>query len=293
MSTTKARENLRALLDRGELVVAPGVFDGITAHLVKRTGQPAAYMTGAGVAASGFGLPDIGLVTATEMAERARMLVGVLGDIPLIADADTGYGMAMNVVRTVQLYEQAGVAAIQLEDQVFPKRCGHLTDKRVVDAAEFEQTLAAALDARTDDNLLVVARTDARAPMGLDAAIERANLYGRAGADVIFVEAPQSVEEIERIAREVETPLLINLVLGGMTPLESATRLQELGFAIAIHPSNPLARAVLGMLEGLCELNGGNVADHLPSRPAEFFNLVGMAEWLDLDTKYARLEEVR
>ena len=293
MPTTKARETLRALLERGELVVAPGVFDGITAHLVKRTGQPAAYMTGAGVAASGFGLPDIGLVTATEMAERARMLVGVLGDIPLIADADTGYGMAMNVVRTVQLYEQAGVAAIQLEDQVFPKRCGHLTDKRVVDAAEFEQTLAAALDARTDDNLLVVARTDARAPLGLDAAIERANLYGRAGADVIFVEAPQSVEEIERIAREVETPLLINLVLGGMTPLESATRLQELGFAIAIHPSNPLARAVLGMLEGLCELNGGNVADHLPSRPAEFFNLVGMAEWLDLDTKYARLEEVR
>jgi 2-methylisocitrate lyase-like PEP mutase family enzyme len=293
MTTTTTRQNLRTLLDRGELVVAPGVFDGITAHLARRTNQSAAYMTGAGVAASGFGLPDIGLVTATEMAERARMLVGALGDVPLIADADTGYGAAMNVVRTVRLYEQAGVAAIQLEDQVFPKRCGHLDDKRVVDAAEFEQTLAAALDARTDENLLIVARTDARAPLGLDAAIERANLYGRAGADLIFVEAPQSVEEIERIAREVETPLLINLVLGGMTPLESAARLEELGFAIAIHPSNPLARAVLGMLEGLCELNGSNVADHLPSRPAEFFNLVGMAEWLDLDTKYARLEEVR
>jgi 2-methylisocitrate lyase-like PEP mutase family enzyme len=291
MPTTKARQNLRALLDRGELVVAPGIFDGITAHLVKRTGQQAAYMTGAGVAASGFGLPDIGLVTATEMAERARMLVGVLGDIPLIADADTGYGAAMNVVRTVALYEQAGVAAIQLEDQVFPKRCGHLTDKHVVDAAEFELTLAAALDARTDDNLLVVARTDARAPLGLDAAIERANRYAQAGADVIFVEAPQSIEEIERIAREVQAPLLINLVLGGMTPLESATRLQELGYAIAIHPSNPLARAVLGMLEGLCELSGGNVADHLPTRPAEFFNLVGMAEWLALDATYARLED--
>ncbi len=293
MTTTAARQNLRTLLDGGELIVAPGVFDGITAHLARRTNQSAAYMTGAGVAASGFGLPDIGLVTATEMAERARMLVGALGDVPLIADADTGYGAAMNVVRTVRHYEQAGVAAIQLEDQVFPKRCGHLDDKRVVEAAEFEQTLAAALDSRTDENLLIVARTDARAPLGLDAAIERANLYGRAGADLIFVEAPQSVEEIERIAREVETPLLINLVLGGMTPLESATRLQELGFAVAIHPSNPLARAVLGMLEGLCELNGGNVADHLPSRPAEFFNLVGMAEWLDLDTKYARLEEVR
>lgn len=293
MATTPARQNLRTSLDNRELVVAPGVFDGITAHLARRTNQAAAYMTGAGVAASGFGLPDIGLVTATEMAERARMLVGVLGDVPLIADADTGYGAAMNVVRTVRLYEQAGVAAIQLEDQVFPKRCGHLDNKRVVDAAEFEQTLAAALDARTDEGLLVIARTDARAPLGLDVAIERANRYAAAGADMIFVEAPQSIEEIERIAGEVEAPLLINLVQGGMTPLESATRLQELGFSIAIHPSNPLGRAVFGMLEGLCELNGENVVDHLPSRPAEFFNLVGMAEWLALDATYARLEEVR
>ncbi|MDT5253741.1 MAG: hypothetical protein QOH07_2695 [Mycobacterium sp.] len=291
MATTPARQKLRALLDAGELVVAPGVFDGITAHLTRRTGQAAAYMTGAGVAASGFGLPDIGLVTGTEMAERARMLVGVLGDVPLIADADTGYGPAMNVVRTVRLYEQAGVAAIQLEDQVFPKRCGHLSDKHVIDAAEFEQTLAAALDARDDDGLLVVARTDARAPLGLDAAIERANRYARAGADVIFVEAPQSIEEIERIARDVTAPLLINLVLGGMTPLESATRLQELGYAIAIHPGEPLARAVLGMLDGLCELNGGNVADYLPTGPAEFFNLVGMAEWLALDAKYTHTKD--
>ena len=291
MATTPARQKLRALLDAGELVVAPGVFDGITAHLTRRTGQAAAYMTGAGVAASGFGLPDIGLVTGTEMAERARMLVGVLGDVPLIADADTGYGAAMNVVRTVRLYEQAGVAAIQLEDQVFPKRCGHLSDKHVIDAADFEQTLAAALDARDDDGLLVVARTDARAPLGLDAAIERANRYAQAGADVIFVEAPQSIEEIERIARDVTAPLLINLVLGGMTPLESATRLQELGYAIAIHPGEPLARAVLGMLDGLCELNGGNVADYLPTGPAEFFNLVGMAEWLALDAKYTHTKD--
>src|SRR6201994_781252 len=291
--TIKARQRLRELLNAGELIVAPGVFDGISAQLTKRTGHAAAYMTGAGVAASGFGLPDIGLVTATEMSDRVRMIAGALGDIPLIADADTGYGAPMNVVRTVRSYDAAGVGAIQLEDQVFPKRCGHLPDKQVVDAAVFEQTLAAALDARSDENLLIVARTDARAPLGLDAAIERANRYAQAGADVIFVEAPQSIEEIERIAHEVDAPLLINLVLGGMTPLESATRLQELGYAVAIHPSNPLARAVLGMLEGLCELNGGNLADHLPSKPAEFFNLVGMAEWLDLDAKYARLEEVR
>ena len=291
MATTPARQRLKDLLDKRELIIAPGVFDGISAQLTKRTGHVAAYMTGAGVAASGFGLPDIGLVTATEMAERTRMIVGALGDIPLIADADTGYGAPRNVVRTVRAYEHAGVAAIQLEDQVFPKRCGHLPDKEVVDAAVFEQTLAAALDARIDDNLLVVARTDARAPLGLDAAIERANRYAEAGADVIFVEAPQDSGEIERIAREVDAPLLINLVLGGITPLESASRLQELGYAIAIHPSNLLMQATFGMLQSLCELNGSDLATHLPTSPADFFNLVGMAEWLELDTKYARTED--
>jgi 2-methylisocitrate lyase-like PEP mutase family enzyme len=291
MTTTPARQRLQDLLSKRELIVAPGVFDGISAQLAKRTGHVAAYMTGAGVAASGFGLPDIGLVTATEMAERAQMIVGALGDIPLIADADNGYGAPVNVVRTVRSYDKAGVAAIQLEDQAFPKRCGHLPDKQVVDAAVFEQTLAAALDTRSDDTLLVIARTDARAPLGLDAAIERANRYAAAGADIIFVEAPRGTDEIERIASEVEAPLLINLVLGGMTPLESASRLQELGYAVAIHPSNLLARATLGMLEALCELGGGHVADYLPSTPADFFNLVGMAEWFELDARYARTED--
>src|ERR1700754_3582285 len=203
MATTPARQRLKDLLDKRELIIAPGVFDGISAHLTKRTGHVAAYMTGAGVAASGFGLPDIGLVTATEMADRVRVIVEALGDVPLIADADTGYGAPINVARTVRSYDAAGVAAIQLDDQVFPKRCGHLPDKQVVDTAVFEQTLAAALDARTDEDLWVVARTNARASFGLDVAIERANRYAAAGADVIFVEAPQGVDEIERIAREV------------------------------------------------------------------------------------------
>src|SRR6202012_2756509 len=150
---------------------------------------------------------------------------------------------------------------------------------------------AAALDARIDDNLLVVARTDARAPLGLDAAIERANQYAQGGADVIFVEAPQDSSEIERIAREVEAPLLINLVLGGMTPLESASRLQELGYAIAIQPSNLLMQATFGMFHALCDLNGSDLAPHLPTSPADFFNLVGMAQWLELDTEYARTED--
>ena len=292
MSTTPPRQALRDLLNRHELIIAPGVFDGISAQLARRTGHVAAYLTGAGVAASGFGLPDIGLVTQTEMTERARMIVAALGDVPLIADADTGYGAGLNVVRTVRQYDDAGVAAIQLEDQVFPKRCGHLPDKQVVDAATFVQTLSAALDTRSDDDMLVVARTDARAPLGLDAAIERANRYARAGADIIFVEAPQGIDEIERIAREVDAPLLINLVLGGMTPLQSTARLQELGYAIAIHPSNPLARATFAMLEGLCELNGGNPADYAPTTPADFFNLVGMAEWRELDEHLAGTEAV-
>src|ERR1700753_170608 len=291
MATTLARQRLKDLLDKRALIIAPGVFDRISAQLTKRTGHVAAYMTGAGVAASGFGLPDIGLVTATEMADRVRIIADALGDVPLTADADTGYGPPMNVVRTVRSYDAAGVAAIQLEDQVFPKRCGHLPDKQVVDAAVFEQVLAAALDARIDDNLRVVARTDARAPLGLDAAIERANRYAEAGADVIFVEAPQDSGEIDRIARDVDAPLLINLVLGGMTPLESASRLQELGYAIAIHPSNLLMQATFAMLQSLCELNGSDPAALLPTSPAGFFNLVGMAEWLELDTKYARTED--
>lgn len=289
MATTPARSRLKELLNKRELIVAPGVFDGISAHLTRRTGHVAAYLTGAGVAASGFGLPDIGLVTATEMADQVAMVTDALGDVPLIADADTGYGGPMNVVRTVRSYDAAGVAAIQLEDQVFPKRCGHLPDKQVVDATVFERTLAAALDARSDDNLLVVARTDARGPLGLDAAIERANRYAQAGADIIFVEAPQDVGEIERIAAEVDAPLLINLVLGGLTPLQSASRLQELGYAIAIHPSNLLMQTTFAMLQSLCELNGTDLAAQLPSSPEDFFNLVGMAQWRALDDKYAQI----
>ena len=290
MTTTAARQALRDFLDRRELVVAAGVFDGISAHLARRTGQAAAYLTGAGVAASGFGLPDIGLVTQTEMADRVRMIAGVLGDIPLIADADTGYGAPLNVVRTVKLYDAAGVAAIQLEDQAFPKRCGHLAGKEIIDASSFEQTIGAALDSRSDTNLLLIARTDARGPLGLDEAIARANRYAQAGADIIFVEAPQGVDEIERIAREGDAPLLINLVLGGLTPLESATRLQELGYAVAIHPGNALAQATFGMLSAMCELTGRDPADLLPRGPADFFNLVGLAEWAEIDQRYADKE---
>ncbi|MFF3574285.1 oxaloacetate decarboxylase [Nocardia jiangxiensis] len=286
MTAHDARRRLRAALDSGELLTAPGVFDGISASLVARLGFSAAYLTGAGVAASGFGLPDIGLVTQTEMSERGRMITRVLGDIPLIADADTGYGATLNVIRTVREYEAAGVAAIQLEDQAFPKKCGHLPDKELIDTEEFRTRLTAALEARTDPGLVVIARTDARGPLGLDAAIERANAYADAGADVIFVEAPRSIEEIERISAEVSAPLLINLVAGGLTPIEPTARLAELGYAIAIHPTLPLAAGAYAMLTGLGELAGREVADLLPSGPMGFFELVGLAEWSALGEHY-------
>lgn len=284
--TTTARARLRELLDRGQLIVAPGVYDGISAQLAKRTGHTAAYLTGAGVAASGFGLPDIGLVTQTEMVERARIVVRALGDVPLLADADTGYGAPINVIRTVREYEYAGVAALQLEDQAFPKRCGHLPDKELVSADDFVDTLGAALEARTDEDMLLIARTDARGPLGLDEAIARANRYAAEGADILFVEAPQSYSEIERIAAEVKGPLLLNLVIGGLTPEQSADRLQELGFAVAIHPSAVLAQSTLGTLTALCQLRGISADEFLPSKPEEFFNLVGMAEWFALGNKY-------
>jgi 2-methylisocitrate lyase-like PEP mutase family enzyme len=291
-STPSPRAALRARLAEKQLIVAPGVFDGISASLAGRLGFSAAYLTGAGIAASGFGLPDIGLVTQTEMVERARMLVRALDGVPLIADADTGYGAALNVVRTVREYEAAGVAAIQLEDQAFPKRCGHLPDKELIPAVEFVLKLRAAIEARTDPDLVIVARTDARGPLGIDAAIDRARAYAEAGADLILVEAPQDSAEIERIAKEVPAPLLINLVIGGLTPLESGARLQELGYAVAIHPSAVLGAAAFAMLGSLADLAGKDATPFIPTKPAEFFNLVGLAEWSELGERYRTTAEV-
>lgn len=285
--TTPARARLRELLAAGDLLVAPGIYDGISAHIAKRTGHQVAYMTGAGVAASAFGLPDIGLVTQTEMVERARMLVRVLGDVPLLADADTGYGAAINVIRTVREYEDAGVAAIQLEDQAFPKKCGHLPDKELVTDDDFVRTLDAALAARTAPNMLVIARTDARGPLGIDEAIRRGNRYAAAGADIIFVEAPQSEDEIVQIATQVSAPKLLNLVIGGLTPEQSSARLAQLGYAIAIHPSVVLAHSGLGTLTALCQLRGIPVDEFLPTKPEEFFNLVGLAEWQVLGDRFS------
>jgi 2-methylisocitrate lyase-like PEP mutase family enzyme len=284
MSTAK---RLRELLAGDELIVAPGIYDGVSAALVAKLGFPAAYMTGAGVCASAFGLPDIGLATQTEMAERARVLAGLL-EIPLIADADTGYGSPINVVRTVREYERAGVAAIQLEDQTFPKRCGHLSGKEVISADQFARTLAAALEARRDPDTVIVARTDARAPLGLDEAIARARRYADLGADVIFVEAPESEAEIEQIASSVDAPLLLNLVAGGLTPELDQARLAELGYRIAIHPIAIVTAIVPAAIEALSKLRAQSPPVHggeVPG-PEEFFELFGLSAWSELGRRY-------
>jgi len=285
---TSPRARLRALLRSDELIVAPGVFDGLSASLVRRLGFAVAYLTGAGVSASGFGLPDVGLLTQTEMVERARMVTGALGDIPLIADADTGYGAPLNVVRTVREYERAGVAALHLEDQAFPKRCGHLPDKELVGVEEYLAKLGAALDARTDPDLVIIARTDARGPLGLDAAIERANAYAKAGADLIFVEAPKDAAEIERIGREVAAPLLINVVLGGLTPALPAERLGPLGYRVAIHPTAAIMPAAAAMARSLAALRGVEPEPVEPKNVAEFFELVGLRDWAAAGERYRR-----
>jgi 2-methylisocitrate lyase-like PEP mutase family enzyme len=277
----------RRLLREPGLLRAPGVFDGISAHLVRRAGFQAAYATGAGIAASGFGLPDLGLLTATEMVERVGMLAGAT-ELPLIADADTGYGNPMHVVRTVRAYEQAGVAALHLEDQAFPKRCGHLADKEIVAVDEFLPKLAAALENREDD-IVVVARTDANGPLGIDEAIVRARRYAAEGADAVFVEAPRSQAEIERIADEVGAstgvPLVFNVVPGGLTPVVSDAELERLGFAAAIYPGAllvPVAEAAGSALAAL-----GGAAGSQVGGPADLFGLVGLAEWLDLGKRYS------
>jgi 2-methylisocitrate lyase-like PEP mutase family enzyme len=276
---------LRDLLAGDELIVAPGVFDGISAALVGKLGFPAAYMTGAGVSASGFGLPDIGLVSLTEMAGRARMLAGML-DVPLIADADTGYGSPINVIRTVREYERAGVAAIQLEDQVFPKRCGHLAGKEVVDADSFARSLSAALDAREDPDLVIVARTDALAIHGVDEAVRRARRYAELGADVIFVEAPRTEAEIEQIAAEVDAPLLLNIVPGGRTPELGPERLTELGYRIVIHPGAVLMNVIPSAIESLRRLAPQSPATDGTVGPEAFFDLFGLSEWMELGARY-------
>jgi carboxyvinyl-carboxyphosphonate phosphorylmutase len=284
----RASTRLRELLKGPDIVVAPGAYDGFSARLVEAAGFKAAYMTGAGTAASHLGQPDLGLTTLTEMATHAAHLAGCLS-IPLIADADTGYGNVLNVVRTVREYERAGVAGLHIEDQVAPKKCGHIAGKQVIPTNEFCDKIRAASEYRTDPDLLIIARTDARAVTGLDDAIERGNRYAEAGADVIFVEAPQSMDEVQRIAREVKAPLLANMVPGGKTPAVKFSDLERLGFRIVIYPAVCMGAAVAAIERSLARLRERETdwEEGPVLAPMDIFKKVGFDWWNAIERKFA------
>jgi 2-methylisocitrate lyase-like PEP mutase family enzyme len=277
-----AMATLRDLLAGPEPVLAPGAYDALSARLVERAGFPAVYMTGFGASASLLGRPDVGLLSFDEMAGHARRLAQAVS-VPLIADADDGYGNPLNVMRTVREYAAAGVAALHIEDQVAPKRCGHMEGKEVIDAAEMVEKVRAAVEARGEDGPLIIARTDARAVEGLDAALERARRYREAGADALFVEAPETEQEIEAVAAAFpDVPLVFNWVDGGKTPQLPLERIRELGFALVIYPVTTLfaaARAVADVLDGLGE-------HAVPSFDA-FTNMIGLPEMRALEARFA------
>ena len=276
--------------EAGEMVLAPGCYDALGARLIEQAGFPAAYMTGFGSAASHLGRPDVGLMTMSEMVDNARQIAEAV-DIPVIADADTGYGNSLNVIRTVREYEAAGVAAIHLEDQVTPKKCGHMDDKQLVPAHEMASKVAAAAAARRSPDFLIIARTDARAVEGLDAALRRARRYREAGADALFVEAPQSVSEIEAIAQEfTDVPLLFNYAEGGKTPAVSYELLRELGFSLVIFPLTLLLSATGAMRAALARVKAdGTPMGLLPSLVGfdEFLSLVGIDDVRELERRFA------
>ncbi len=295
MTTPAAR--LRRMLDEQAPVVAPGAFNALFAKLIEGAGFPAVYLSGAGVANSLLGEPDLGIFTQTEIANLADYVCQAV-DVPVICDGDTGYGGVHNVARTIRLYERAGVAAIQLEDQAFPKKCGHFEGKVVVPADEMVQRIEAARDARSgDDGILIIARTDARAPLGLDEAIDRAHRYAEAGADVLFVEAPQTEEELQRVGKELAGHrLMANMVEFGKTPLLPAERLAELGFCFIIYPG-ALTRALVPVAQQLlADLQADGSTMSWLDRMATFQEVnevVGLSAATEWEAEIARRASIR
>ncbi len=281
---------LRELLGSGQQIVAPGAFDPLAARLVEEAGFPAVYMTGFGTSAALLGRPDVGLLTMTEMADNAGRIAACV-DIPVIADADTGYGNPLNVIRTVGAYEAAGVAGLHIEDQVAPKKCGHMEGKQVIAAHEMAQKVRAAVEARTNPDFVIIARTDARAVEGLDRALERAALYREAGADVLFIEAVVTEEEAAAAARAFPgVPLLFNWAEGGKTPPISLPRLRELGYQIVIFPISTLLSATAAMRAILHEIaETGTPAAVLRDLPSfgEFVDFIGLPEVREVEQRYA------
>jgi 2-methylisocitrate lyase-like PEP mutase family enzyme len=294
--TEHVTARLRALIARPGCIVAPGVADALAARLVALEGFEAVYMTGFGTSLTRLGAPDVGLLTATEMVDNASRIVDASG-LPVIADADTGYGNPINMRRTVRDYEKAGVAGVHVEDQVWPKRCGHLAGKRVIPAAEMVAKIRAACDARVDADFVIIARCDAIAVEGLESALERGEQYREAGADMLFIEAPVGRAEVERVAGHFKgVPLLYNMAASGKTPDLPADELGRLGFKLAIYPNWIILAAIPAMRAMLRELKAkGSIAD-IRGKVAdfkEFTEIAGLPEIQELEARYGVPEDQR
>ncbi|MBC8281386.1 MAG: isocitrate lyase/phosphoenolpyruvate mutase family protein [Chloroflexi bacterium] len=284
-TTTK----FRLLLNQPGIIQAPGAYDCLTAKLIQQAGFPAVYMTGAGTSVAQLGYPDLGLATMTDMIANASSIADIL-DVPLIADADTGYGGILNVRRTVRQYERAGVAAIHIEDQEMPKRCGHLDDKKVVSTEDMVQKIRAAVDARTDDDFTIIVRTDSIAVTGWEDAMVRCEEYIKAGADALFVEALRTPEEVEQIGKNISVPLLYNFVESGKSPLLSAADLEKFGFKIVIYPASALLAVTHVVEKIMAQLKETGTTAHLMDNMVSLeacFEAVGLSEMLAEDARFA------
>ena len=282
-------QRFRQLLNEPGIITAPGAYDCLTAAIIERTGFPAVYMTGAGTSVARVGYPDLALATATEMLSNAASIAGTV-EIPVIADADTGYGGTMNVRRTIREYERTGVAAVHIEDQQFPKRCGHLEDKRVVSIDEMVQKIRAAVDARTDDDFTIIVRTDALAVTGWDDTMRRCDAFTEAGADALFVEAIRSAEEAAEVVAHTSVPLLYNFVETGKSPLLNVSELERLGFKMVIFPGSAFMSVAYTVGKVMQELKTKGTTEHLVDQMTpltDAFELMGLTEMLERDAGYA------
>ena len=283
-------QTLRDLLKPGAGVVIPGAANALAARIIESAGFPVVYMTGAGIANSYLGAPDMGLTSVTEMAAHLAAFREAV-DIPIVADGDTGFGNALNLVRTIRLYERAGANAIQLEDQTFPKRCGHFDNKSVVGKAEMVQKIKAAVDTRRDADMVIIARTDARAVEGMPAALDRMNAYLEAGADVGFVEAPQNVEELAAIPKAIGKPALANIFEGGKTPPLPKKQLEAMGYRLGIYPSQTHRAAIAAAKKVLGVLKRDGDTAAIESELATFMDredAVNSAHWRAIEQKYLK-----
>nr|WP_152947613.1 oxaloacetate decarboxylase [Desulfofundulus thermobenzoicus] len=283
------RQLLKRAQEGGPIILLPGAHDVLTARIVEKTGFEAVYMTGYGTAASMLGKPDVGLLSMSEMVLRADHMASAV-DIPVIADGDTGYGNAINVMRTVREYEKTGVAAIQLEDQVMPKKCGHMLGREIISVEEMVGKIKAAVDARVDNDFVIIARTDARTKYGIEEAIARGKAYEEAGADVLFIESPETIEEMKLITSSFRVPVLANMLENGRTPLLSARELQELGYHIALYcvaSTYVTAKAVSELMQLLKEEGTTKrILDRMITFD-EFNTFIGLPEIRELEKRYA------